>query len=67
MPKPKNKTLTDSLPISTNLIERWIYVIRGCKVMIDRDLVELYQVKGIALRQQVKRNKKDFQVILFFS
>ena len=33
-----------------------IYLIRGEKVMFDSDLAQLYQVKAIALRQQVKRN-----------
>jgi hypothetical protein len=53
-------------PIGTNalvpveLIERRIYLIRGHKVMLDRDLAELYQVKPIALRQQVKRNLDRF-------
>ena len=28
--------------------------------MLDRDLADLYQVKPIALRQQVKRNKERF-------
>src|SRR5687767_4997127 len=28
--------------------------------MLDRELAELYQVKAIALRQQVKRNKPRF-------
>ena len=28
--------------------------------MIDRHLAKLYQVKAIALRQQVKRNKNRF-------
>jgi len=37
-----------------------IYIIRGEKVMLDRDLAELYQVKAIALRQQVKRNALRF-------
>jgi ORF6N domain len=30
------------------------------KVMLDRDLAELYGVRPIALRQQVKRNKIRF-------
>ena len=53
-------------PIGTNalvpveLIEQRIYLIRGHKVMLDRDLAELYQVKPIALRQQVKRNLDRF-------
>jgi len=33
-----------------------IYVIRGNKVMLDKDLAELYDVKAIRLREQVKRN-----------
>jgi hypothetical protein len=37
-----------------------IYLIRGQKVMLDRDLAVLYGVKAIALRQQVKRNKERF-------
>lgn len=41
-------------------IESKILLIRGQKVMIDRDIAELYRVKSIALRQQVKRNKERF-------
>lgn len=37
-----------------------IYVIRGQKVMLDRDLAELYQVETRILNQQVKRNIKRF-------
>lgn len=37
-----------------------IYIIRGEKVMLDRDLAALYGVKAIALRQQVKRNRNRF-------
>lgn len=37
-----------------------IYLIRNQKIMLDRDLAELYDVKAIALRQQVKRNKERF-------
>jgi ORF6N domain len=37
-----------------------IYYIRGHKVMLDRDLAELYGVEPIKLRQQVKRNKERF-------
>lgn len=35
-------------------------MIRGHKAMLDRDLAELYGVKAIRLREQVKRNKKRF-------
>jgi len=37
-----------------------IYEIRGEKVMLDRDLAELYDVKAIRLREQVKRNIEKF-------
>jgi len=33
-----------------------IYLIRGEKVMLDRDLAELYQVETKRLKEQVKRN-----------
>lgn len=42
------------------VIESRIYLIRGQKVLLDRDLARLYQVKPIALRQQVRRNPKRF-------
>jgi hypothetical protein len=41
-------------------IENQIYLIRGQKVMLDRDLAELYGVKPIRLREQVKRNRNRF-------
>jgi len=37
-----------------------IYLIRGVKVMLDRDLAILYGVKSIRLREQVKRNIDRF-------
>lgn len=37
-----------------------IYLIRGEKVMLDRDLAELFGVKAIRLREQVKRNIEKF-------
>lgn len=47
-------------------IEQRICFIRGQKVMIDRDLAMLYQVKAIALRQQVKRNRDRFPADFMF-
>ena len=41
-------------------VESHIHVIRGQRVMLDRDLAGLYGVKAIALRQQVKRNRGRF-------
>lgn len=41
-------------------IESKIFLIRGLNVILDRHIAELYGVKPIALRQQVKRNKDRF-------
>jgi hypothetical protein len=41
-------------------IEKRIFTIRGVQVMLDRDLAELYEVKPIRLREQVKRNSSRF-------
>jgi hypothetical protein len=46
--------------IPSERIERQIHLLRGHKVMLDRDLAQLYGVKAIALRQQVKRNQARF-------
>jgi hypothetical protein len=44
-----------------------ILFIRNKKVMIDRDLAELYGVTTSQLNQQVKRNPGNFQKILCFN
>ncbi len=41
-------------------IERSILMIRGQKVMLDRDLAELYGVETRALNQAVRRNIDRF-------
>lgn len=46
--------------IPVELIERRIYLIRGHKVMLDRDLADLYQVETSYLNRQVKRNIDRF-------
>ena len=46
--------------ISIEKVESKIYLIRGKKIIFDRDLAKLYDVKPIALRQQVKRNIERF-------
>jgi len=46
--------------VPVEIIANKIFLIRGQKVMLDRDLAELYGVKPIRLREQVKRNKKRF-------
>ncbi len=37
-----------------------IYQVREQKVMLDRDLADIYGVKGFRLREQVKRNSDRF-------
>ena len=41
-------------------IEQMIFVIRGQKVMLDKDLAELYGVETKRLNEQVKRNLDRF-------
>lgn len=53
----KNK---DLISVTYERILSRIHLIRGKKVMLDRDLAELYGVKTIALRQQVQRNQNRF-------
>lgn len=48
------------------LIQRKIYEIRGQKVMIDRDLAELYQVTTGNLNKAVQRNSKRFPIDFMF-
>jgi hypothetical protein len=47
--------MDEALPIPS-----LIHEIRGCKVMLDSDLAQLYQVENRALNQAVKRNMERF-------
>ena len=53
-------TKSNVLSIPDEILMSKIYVIREQKVMLDKDLAELYGVKAIRLREQVKRNKERF-------
>jgi hypothetical protein len=48
------------LIINENNIKNKIHNIKNQQVMLDRDLAELYEVKAIRLREQVKRNIERF-------
>ena len=48
------------------VIQSKIYDIRGQKVMLDRDLAEMYGVETRALNQAVKRNTDRFPVDFMF-
>ena len=53
--------------IPVEIIEKKIYLIRGHKVMLDRDLAELYEVETRVLNQAVRRNIERFPEDLMFS
>ncbi len=55
----KNDDLSVEIALSENIGSK-IYIIRGEKVMLDRDLAMLYQVTTAALNQAVKRNIERF-------
>ncbi len=49
-----------SITVAEEAIISKIYLIRGQKVMIDRDLAELYGVETKQLKRQVRRNIDRF-------
>lgn len=49
-----------SLILSDELVMSKIYLIRGQKVMLDRDLAALYQVQTKRLKEAVRRNIERF-------
>ncbi len=59
--------MSASLQIPDEVIEQKIYVIRGYKVMLDRDLAALYGVETRVLNQAVRRNLERFPLDFMFS
>ena len=55
-----NQTVKELIIIPTERISSRIFWIRNRKVMLDRDLAELYGVKTKVLKQAVKRNLERF-------
>ena len=53
--------------ISIEVIERQIFSIRGQRVMLDRDLANLYGVETRVLNQAVRRNISRFPADFMFS
>ncbi len=51
---------SQSLTIPETLVTSKIYVVRNKRIMLDRDLAELYDVETKVLNQAVKRNIKRF-------
>ena len=60
------KNLQAVQPISVDNIKTKIYEFRGQKVMIDRDLADLYHIETKVLNQAVKRNIKRFPTDAMF-
>lgn len=52
--------VSKSIIVADEVIINKIYYLRSQKVMLDRDLADLYGVEPIRLREQVKRNIKRF-------
>ena len=51
---------TKLVTVSTERLEKSIFLIRSEKVMLDRDLAELYGVETRVLNQSVRRNIERF-------
>ncbi len=52
--------MSDKISIPDEIITNKIYIIREQKVMLDRDLAELYDVETKRLKEAVRRNKERF-------
>ena len=58
--------MDDKIILPDEVIAKSIYIIRSQKVMLDRDLAVLFDVKSIRLREQVKRNSEKFPAHFMF-
>lgn len=54
------------ITLSDNLVATKIYLIRDKRVMLDKDLAELYEVETRALNQAVSRNIERFPEAFMF-
>ncbi|HAZ02542.1 MAG TPA: DNA-binding protein [Marinilabiliales bacterium] len=61
MTEGKNK-----IALSENIVANKIYLIRDKRVMLDRDLAELYEVETRVLNQAVSRNMERFPEAFMF-
>ena len=56
----------ENLIIPDELKSQKISIIRNCKVMLDRDLADLFDVRATLLREQLKRNPNKFPLHFMF-
>jgi hypothetical protein len=66
MNKQNLKSISRSIPVPVETIERRIYLIGGQKVMLDRDLAGLYRVETFNLNKAVKINRARFPADFMF-
>ena len=66
MPK-KRRALARTSVIPTAAIEGRIHMIRGLRIMLDRDLAEMYGVETKVLNQAVARNASRFPADFAFA
>src|SRR5882672_5785655 len=59
--------IADTSVIPVSRIQNAIYLMRGQKVLLDRDLAALYGVETRVLNQAVRRNKSRFPADFLFS
>jgi ORF6N domain len=63
----KKQTAKDvKISVPVEIIQNKIYLIRGHKVMLDKELAELYEVSTRRLKEQVRRNSKRFPTDFMF-
>ncbi len=61
MTEDKKKDEIAVIEINEEFMKQKLYEFRGCKVLLDADLAEVYGYELKAFNQQVKRNIERFQ------
>lgn len=66
MKEATSQALDVAVSVPVERIERSIFLVRGQKVMLDRDLADLYGVETRVLNQAVRRNLRRFPLDFMF-
>ena len=66
MAEDKKKDEIAIIEINEEFMKQKLYEFRGCKVLLDADLAEVYGYELKAFNQQVKRNIERFQNDMMF-
>lgn len=61
-----SEQLPNEMPVPDEIVAQKIYFLRGMKVMLDRDLAEMYGVSTKRLKEQVRRNSERFPADFMF-